>query len=180
MAMVVLKIERYPAKILKKVAKPVEEVTPEITKLLDDMVETMYAAPGVGLAAPQVGQSVRCIVVDVGIEQPDGTMQSNLMQLVNPEITEAEGEIEWEEGCLSVPDFTIKVKRAAKIHLKALDKEGNPIEMDIDDFLAVAIQHEIDHLDGKLLIDHVSRLKRELYVKEQRKKHLRDKEPGYL
>jgi len=176
----ILKIEKYPAKILKKVAKPVTEVTPEITKLLDDMAETMYAAPGVGLAAPQVGKSLRCIVLDTGIEQPDGTFVSNLKQLVNPEVIEREDEIEWEEGCLSVPDFTIIMKRANKIKIKALDKHGNPIEFEAEGLFAVALQHEIDHLDGKLLIDQISRLKREMYTKEQKKKHLSDKEPTYL
>lgn len=178
--MTVLKIEKYPSKVLKAAAKPVDKVTPDITKLLEDMTETMYAAPGVGLAAPQVGESVRCIVVDVGEEQPDGLVKSNLVQLINPEITKAEGEIEWEEGCLSVPDFTIIMKRAQKIHIKALDKFGKPVELDAENLFAVAIQHEIDHLDGVLLIDNVSRLKRDMYVKEQKKKHLRDKEPAYL
>ena len=92
--MTVLHIEKYPSKVLKKIAEPAEEVTPEITQLLEDMTETMYAAPGVGLAAPQVGKSVRCIVVDVGIEKEDGEIESNLVQLINPEVTEVNGEIE--------------------------------------------------------------------------------------
>lgn len=181
LSMSLLQIEKYPSKVLKRVAEPVEEVTSEITKLLDDMAETMYAAPGVGLAAPQIGKSIRCIVVDVGEDQPDGTVKKDLYQMVNPEITESEGEIEWEEGCLSIPDFTIKMKRARKIHIKALDKHGKPIELDAEDLFAVAIQHEIDHLNGKLLIDNVSSIKREMYVKDQKKKNRRDKkEPIYL
>lgn len=178
--MTVLKIVKYPAKILQKKALPVSEVTPEITKFLDDMAETMYAEPGVGLAAPQVGMGIRCIVIDTGIKMPDETMKSNLVQLINPEITHAEGEIEWEEGCLSIPDFTLKIKRSNRVHVKALDKFGKPVEFDAEELFAVAVQHEIDHLDGKLLIDGVSRLKRELYLKEQKKKHLSDKEPTYL
>jgi peptide deformylase len=180
MGMTVLKIEKFPAKVLRQAAKPVDEVTPEITKLLDDIAETMYAAPGIGLAAPQVSKSVRVIVLDIGIEEADGTYKNNLLQLVNPEITESEGEIDWEEGCLSVPDFTIFMKRAAKIHVTALDKNGNPIEFDAEELFSVAIQHEIDHLNGKLLIDSVTGLKREMYLKGQKKKHLRDKEPTYL
>lgn len=179
-AMTVLKIVKYPAKILKARAELVSEVTEEIVKLLDDMAETMYAAPGVGLAAPQVGASLRCIVVDTGIEQPDGTVNPNLVQFINPEITKAEGEIEWEEGCLSVPEFTIRTKRAAKVFVKALDKHGRPIEIEAEGLFAVAIQHEIDHLDGKLIIDNVSRLRRDMYLKEQKKKKLGDKEPTYL
>lgn len=179
--MAVLDIVTYPNKILKKVAEPVSEVTPEITKLLDDMAETMHAAPGIGLAAPQVGVGLRLIVVDVGIEEPDGTVKSNLIQLVNPEITQAEGEIEWEEGCLSIPEFTIIMKRPGRVHIKGLDRVGNPTEFDAEGLLAIAIQHEIDHLDGKLLIDNVSGLKREMYLKEQKKKKKpKDKEPVYL
>lgn len=178
--MTILKIVKYPAKILKQRAKPVTKVTPEITKLLEDMAETMYAEPGVGLAAPQVDIGLRCIVIDTGVEQPDGSCKSNLTQLINPEITSKEGKIEWEEGCLSIPEFTIKMKRAAKIHVRALDKNGAPVEIDAEGLFAVALQHEIDHLDGILLIDRVSSLKRAFYLREQKKKHLKDKEPAYL
>ncbi len=178
--MTLLKIFKYPAPVLKKISVPVTEVTEDITKLLEDMAETMYAEPGVGLAAPQVGQSIRALVVDVGIEQEDGSFESNLYSLINPEIVSREGEIEWEEGCLSIPEFTIKMTRAAKIHIKALDKFGKPMEFDAEGLFAVALQHEIDHLDGKLLVDNISPLKREMYVKEQEKKKLTDKEPTYL
>lgn len=178
--MALLKIVKYPSPVLKKVADPVEKVTEDITQLLDDMAETMYAEPGIGLAAPQVGVSLRCIVVDTGKEQEDGTHAHNLVQLINPEITSAEGEIEYEEGCLSIPDFILNMKRAAKIHVRALDKTGKPVEFDAEGLFAVAIQHEIDHLDGKLLIDNVSQLKREMYIKERKKKKLKDKEPVYL
>ena len=174
-----LTVVTYPAKVLKKVAKPIDEVTPEIKKLLDDMVETMYTENGVGLAAPQVAQSIRCIVVDVGIEQPDGSRESNLYQLINPEIVQAEGEQEYEEGCLSVPNFTITMQRAAKVTLKALDRDGKEITIEAEGLLAVALQHEIDHLDGKVLIDNVSRIKRELYVKEQKRREEKH-EPVFL
>lgn len=178
--MALLKIIKYPSKILKRVAKPVEEVTSDIAKLLDDMAETMHAAPGVGLASPQVGVGLRLIVIDTGIEQPDGTLRSNLVQIANPEIIEASGEIEWEEGCLSIPEFTLKMKRAAKVKIKGLDKHGEAVEIEAEGLLAIAFQHEIDHLDGKLLIDMVSSLKRNMYVKEQKKKQLGEKEPTYL
>lgn len=178
--MTILKIVKYPDPVLKKVASPITKVTPDVTRLLDDMAETMYAEPGVGLAAPQVGLSLRCIVIDTGIETPDGKMVSNLHQLINPEITVVEGEIEWEEGCLSIPDFTVKMDRFAKVHVTALDKYGKNVEIDADGLLSIALQHEIDHLDGKLLIDNVSRLKRELYLRSQKKKQLKDKEPVYL
>lgn len=179
--MAVLKIKKYPSDVLKQVAKPIEKITPEIKKFLDDMAETMYETPGVGLAAPQVGKSLRCIVLKVGHEEPDGTVKHNTLHLINPEISQASGEIEWEEGCLSVPDFTIMMKRAKKIHVKALDINENVIEFDAEDLFAVVVQHEVDHLDGKLLIDNISSSERETYVKEQEKKHLRDEhEPAYL
>lgn len=178
--MTLLAIVKYPSRVLKTKAKPVTEVTADIAQLLDDMAETMYAAPGVGLAAPQVNVSLRCIVVDTGIKEADGSVTSNLLQLVNPEVTKAEGKIEWEEGCLSIPEFTLKMKRAANVHVRALDRHGKPIEFDAEGLLAVAVQHEIDHLDGKLLIDNVSGLKRDMYVKELKKKKAGDKGPVYL
>lgn len=178
--MSVLKIFKYPSKALKLKASPVGEVNAEVQSLVDDMVDTMYAAPGVGLAAPQVGVSLRVIVLDTGIEHEDGTVESNLLHFINPEIIKAEDEIEWEEGCLSIPEFTLKMKRASKVRVKALDRDGKDFELSTEGLLAVAIQHEVDHLDGKLLIDNISPLKREMYSKEQKKKHLTDKEPTYL
>lgn len=178
--MALLKIVKYPSRILKQVSKSVKEVDEEIRKLLDDMAETMYHARGVGLAAPQVGVDLRCIVVDTGIERPDGTIEPNLIQIINPEIISREGEVECEEGCLSIPEFTLKMKRSAKIRVAAVDKFGKTVEFDAKGLLAVAIQHEIDHLDGKLLIDSVSQLRREMYIKKQRKKKLGEKEPVYL
>ncbi len=161
-----LQIVKYPNPVLKKRAQEVDSVTPELARFMDDMAETMYAAPGVGLAAPQVGISKRIIVIDVGIDQPDGTRLPNLIQMANPEILSSEGEIEWEEGCLSIPEFSIKMKRKAKVTVKGLDKSNKTVEIKAEGLLAVAFQHEIDHIDGKLLIDKVSSIKREMYKKK--------------
>lgn len=159
-----LTIIKYPDPILNRVAKPVDEVTHDIAKLMDDMAETMYAEDGVGLAAPQVGVSKRVIVIDVGIELPNGTKKSNLIKMANPEIISSQGEIEWEEGCLSVPEFRIKVKRKAKTAVKGIDNANKTIEILAEGLLAVAFQHEIDHIDGKLLINRVSKKVQERYL----------------
>lgn len=165
--MALLKILTYPNPLLKTVCKPVERVTKEIQKLLDDMTETMYAAPGVGLAAPQVGVLQRVIVLDCQWREEDA--ERKLYQLVNPVITHREGRIVWEEGCLSVPEFLQKMKRSQKIIMQALDRNGMPITIEAEELLAVCLQHEIDHLDGKLIIDKSSRLKRNLYLEKMQK-----------
>jgi peptide deformylase len=170
--MALLEILKYPDPILTKVAGPVKSISGETVRLIDDMVETMYAAPGIGLAAPQVGVSERIIVLDTDHENPG----KNLLKLINPEIRRREGEIVWEEGCLSVVDFTVEVKRAARVELKAIDVDEKEISIDAEGLLAVAFQHEIDHLDGKLILDRVSRLKRDLYVRRL-KKLLRSDKP---
>lgn len=162
--MSLLEIKIYPDPILKKKAEPVEKITKEIQQLLDNMAETMYAAPGVGLAAPQVGISKRVIVLDTTWSQPEGKRE--LYQLVNPTIVHQEGEIEWEEGCLSIPGYLQKMKRSKKVAIEALDKNGKPITVSGENLLAVCLQHEIDHLDGKLIIDQASRLKRNLYLEK--------------
>ena len=167
--MALLEIRRYPDAVLSTVASPVKNITGETAKYVADMIETMYAAPGVGLAAPQVGISQRIIVLDVDHENP----RKLVFKLINPVITRAEGEVIWEEGCLSVVDFTAEVKRAAKVEVVAFDENQKEIRIDADGLLAVALQHEIDHLDGKLFIDRISRLKRDLY-RRRRKKMLRD------
>ena len=167
--MALLEIRKYPDPVLSTVASPVKNITGETAKYVADMIETMYAAPGVGLAAPQVGISQRVIVLDVDHENP----RKLVFKLINPVITRAEGEIIWEEGCLSVVDFTAEVKRAAKVEVVAFDENQKEIRIDADGLLAVALQHEIDHLDGKLFIDRISRLKRDLY-RRRRKKMLRD------
>ncbi len=163
--MAILEILKYPDPTLKKIATPVESVTAETVRLIGDMVETMYRAPGVGLAAPQVGVSRRIIVLDTDHENPG----KNLLKLINPEIRQAEGEVLWEEGCLSVVDFTVEIKRAANVKLVALNEEEKEISIDAEGLLAVALQHEIDHLNGKLILDRVSRLKRDLYSRRLKK-----------
>jgi peptide deformylase len=163
--MALLEIRKYPDSALNEVASPVTNITNDTLRLIEDMLDTMYAAPGVGLAAPQVGISQRVIVLDVDHENP----HKQVYKLINPVITRAEGEVVWEEGCLSVIDFTAEVKRAAQIEVVAFDCEQNELTIQAEGLLAVALQHEIDHLDGKLFIDRISRLKRELYSRKRRK-----------
>ncbi|HEU4586858.1 MAG TPA: peptide deformylase [Gemmatimonadaceae bacterium] len=139
------------APILREETKKVEEVTDELRELIDDMFETMYAARGIGLAAPQVGRTERITVIDV-----DG----NPMVLINPEIVLSEGKTREEEGCLSIPDIYGDVDRAQRVVVRALDRDGKPFEIDAEDLLARCMQHEIDHLHGRLFIDHLSLVKR--------------------
>jgi peptide deformylase len=130
----------------------------------------MYAAPGVGLAAPQVGLSERVIVLDCDSAQERAEGRGHgLLKLINPELIEAEGELIWEEGCLSVVDFTAEVKRAAHVLVRAYTPEQKEVRLEAEGLLAVALQHEIDHLDGKLFIDRISRLKRDLYKRKVKK-----------
>ncbi len=161
--MAILKILKYPEPALKKVALPVRDFDAKTVQLVNDMLETMYAAPGVGLAAPQVGVSQRVVVLDTNHENPG----QQVYKLVNPVITHAEGSVIWEEGCLSVVDFTADVKRAAQVQVSAFDEQQKEIRIEAEGLLAVALQHEIDHLDGKLFIDRISRLKRELYSRKR-------------
>ena len=160
----------FPNPLLKRVSEPIDEVADEVRELARDMCEVMYDEPGIGLAAPQVGTAVRLIVVDT--EWSEEGAQRNATVVVNPEITRAEGKIVWEEGCLSVPDFTADVERASEITLEGTDLDGKPILEEAEGVRAVCFQHEIDHLDGILFIDRISRLKRNLYV-QKRKKQLR-------
>lgn len=163
--MAILEIKKYPEQVLTKKALPVTSFDQELQKLIDDMIETMYAAPGVGLAAPQVGESKRLAVID--ISSKDDTFP--LLVLVNPVIVSREGEVEFEEGCLSLPEYTATVKRAEKVVVKAMDRKGRGIEINGTDLLAIALQHEIDHLEGLLLIDRISPIKREFFKKRQKK-----------
>ena len=169
--MALLKIRKFPDPALKEPAREVENIDGKLAGFIDSMAQTMYAAPGVGLAAPQVGESRRIIVIDVDQENPG----KNLLKLINPEIVETHGSIVWEEGCLSVVDFTADVKRAAEVLVRAWTPDQEEIEIEADDLLAVALQHEIDHLEGKLFIDRISRIKRELY-RRKLKKMIRDGE----
>ena len=163
--MALLKIRKFPDSVLKEAAKPVANIDGKLNSFVDSMVQTMYAAPGVGLAAPQVGESSRIIVLDTDHEHPG----KHLLKLINPEIVETHGSIMWEEGCLSVVDFTADVKRAAQVLVRAWTLDQKEIEIEADDLLAVALQHEIDHLEGKLFIDRISRIKRELYKRKLKK-----------
>lgn len=163
--MAVLEILHYPNPILSKKSFPVQTIDSTIRQLAKDMAETMYAAPGVGLAAPQVGRSLRVAVIDITpADQP-----KNLQVLINPEIIDAEGQCTWEEGCLSVPDCSEEVKRKKKITVRYQNLEGETLEIVGEDLMAIALQHEIDHLDGILFIDRLSRLKRNLLKKKLRK-----------
>jgi peptide deformylase len=164
--MAVREIKTYPEKVLQTKASPVERIDGEIQRLIDDMIETMYAAPGIGLAAPQVGVSKRLIVVDVSLRDEEKTP---LIVLINPEILAAEGELESEEGCLSLPGYTTAVKRAENVVVRGMDREGNPVEIGGEGLLCRALQHEIDHLNGTLLIDRISSIKREFFKKRFQK-----------
>ncbi|MEX0803936.1 MAG: peptide deformylase [Candidatus Binatia bacterium] len=160
-----LEILKYPDPRLAKVASPVTNITESTVELINDMLETMYAAPGVGLAATQVGVLQRVVVMDVDHEN----LRKNIYKLINPVITHSEGSLVWEEGCLSVVDFTAEVRRAEQVQVAALDEHGKELRIETEGLLAVALQHEIDHLDGKLFIDRISRLKRDLYARRRRK-----------
>ena len=161
-----LKLFEYPHPILKKKAEKVQKVDDELRKLLDDMLETMYASNGCGLAAPQIGVSKRIVVIDIAHEDEE----PRPLYMVNPEIVwqSEEKEIS-EEGCLSVPGQRAEVERPAAVRIKYLDYYGKKQELEADDFLAVAAQHEIDHLDGVLYIDKLSRLKRQMLLKKLEK-----------
>jgi peptide deformylase len=162
--MALLQILAYPDPRLRKVAAPVAAVTPDVQKLIRDMAETMYAAPGVGLAATQVDVHKRIVVIDIS-ETRDA-----LRVFVNPELVAAEGEAECEEGCLSVPGYYDKVVRAARVRVRALDARGEPFELDAEGMLAVCVQHEMEHLVGKVFVDHLSPLKRARLAARLRKK----------
>jgi peptide deformylase len=164
--MSILKILPYPDPKLRKRSSPVEKINKEIEKLLDDMAETMYRAPGVGLAAPQVGVNLRVIVIDVSPRQQDSP---GLIELINPVIISSEGGQVSEEGCLSIPGFASKVKRKTTAKVQGLNREGKLIEIEGNGLLARAFQHEIDHIDGILYIERLSRLKRELMKKKVEK-----------
>jgi peptide deformylase len=156
-------ILHFPDPRLRNVAEPVDVVDDEIRQLVDDMFETMYDAPGIGLASIQINVPRRVIVVDISEDK------SSPLCFINPEILSKEGEESMDEGCLSVPDIFETVKRAEKIRVRALDRDGNAFEMDAEGLLAVCIQHEIDHLDGKLFVDYLSNLKRQRIRKKLEK-----------
>ncbi len=158
-----LSILHYPDSRLRTVAKPVEQVNDEVRKMVKDMFETMYDAPGIGLAATQIDHHQRIIVIDLSEEK------NQPLCLINPEIIEKDGEIDWEEGCLSVPDYYQCVKRANHIKVRALNEQGESFELEADELLGVCIQHEIDHLNGILFVDHLSKLKQKRLLEKTKK-----------
>ncbi len=157
--MTIRSILHYPDKRLRIAGKPVTDFGPELQSLIDDMAETMYAAPGVGLAAPQIGVSQRLFIVDVAVGDDES---SDLRVFINPEIVDTDGITSFEEGCLSFPGIREEIERAAQVTVRALDRHGQPFEVEADGLLAVAIQHENDHLEGKLMVDRMSILKRRM------------------
>jgi peptide deformylase len=163
--MAVLEIVTYPNSVLTRRAEEVERVDGEIRKLISDMVDTMYVNGGVGLAAPQVGVSKRVVVVDIRLYDPS----SSLISIVNPEVVAEGGEVIHEEGCLSVPECVEGIKRKTWIKVRGLNERGREIEVEGEGMLAIALQHEIDHLNGKVILDRMSRLKRDLYKKRLKK-----------
>jgi len=158
-------ILKYGDKVLHERALAVDALTPEIDRLVDDMIETMYAAPGIGLAAPQVGVPLRIFVVDVSI----GRDPSALLVMINPEFVDRDGMQLEEEGCLSVPGFNATVVRPSRVVVKGLDRMGQPVEREGTGVLARAFQHEMDHLDGTLFVDKLRGIKRDLIVRKIRK-----------
>ncbi|MGD9022762.1 MAG: peptide deformylase [Deltaproteobacteria bacterium] len=163
--MAVKRILTYPDTVLRERAEPVTNIDGKVQQLINDMAETMYRAPGVGLASNQVGEPCRIIVFDTSAKDEP----NNLVVLINPEIVEASGVIVDEEGCLSVIDYKADVKRAACVTVKGVDREGNPVTLRREGLPAIVLQHEIDHLNGILFIDRISTLKRELYKRRLKK-----------
>ncbi len=157
----ILEIRTFPDKVLKVRAEEVKDINGEIARLAEDMLETMYNAPGIGLAAPQVGKSLRVIVFD--ISHKEGEKRPYI--LINPVVTATEGSEVMEEGCLSVPGVYAHVKRAAKVEVKGYDLDGKEVTLQAEGLLARVIQHEVDHLDGILFIDRLSRIRREMIKK---------------
>jgi peptide deformylase len=158
-------ILKYGDSPLHRPAEPVAGITPEIDRLVDDMIETMYAAPGIGLAAPQVGEALRIFVVDLSV----GRDPAGLLVMINPEVVEADGMQLEEEGCLSVPGFNATVVRPSRVVMTALDRQGVEQKHEGTGLLARAFQHEMDHLDGTLFVDRLRGIKREMIVRRIRK-----------
>jgi peptide deformylase len=163
--MSIRKIYQYPEPVLRQKGKKIDDFSAELKTLIEDMADTMYDAPGIGLAAPQVGESLQLLIVDTTTDKDN----REYMVVINPEITATEGSQIDEEGCLSVPDLTANVKRFKKIHLTYQDADGKTHDIVAEDRFAVVLQHEIDHLNGILFIDHLTSLKRNLYKKKMKK-----------
>jgi peptide deformylase len=170
--MAILDILHFPDPRLRNRARPVGRVDDDLRRLVNDMLETMYQAPGIGLAATQVDVAKRVVVIDVSEDK------SQPLVLINPEILESSGEENMEEGCLSVPGVYENVTRADRVRVRALGRDGEPFEREADGLLAVCIQHEIDHLDGKLFVDYLSGLKRNRIRKKLEKEARQHREPA--
>lgn len=168
-----MKIYTYPASVLRAKTEPVKNIDGGLQELVDRMAEAMYAAPGIGLAANQVGELKRILVYDL-TPQDEGR---KLSVIINPEIVLAEGDLVQEEACLSVIDFAAEVNRKTKIKVQGVDRHGRPVDIEAEDLLARCLQHEIDHLNGVLFIDHISALKRALYKKKLAKMLKSSKHP---
>jgi peptide deformylase len=170
--MALLTICTYPDQILRVKPPLVRTFDRNLCKLIEDMAETMYNAPGIGLAANQVGKSQRVLVID--LQRPD--YESGLIVLVNPQIVAAEGEITHEEGCLSVPEFFASVKRFNQVTVRGFDEHQNPVEIQASGLLAIALQHEMDHLDGKLFIDRIGCISKDIFIRRWKKKQREEKQ----
>jgi peptide deformylase len=164
--MAIRSILQYPDKRLRVHAEPVAALTPEIVELIEDMKETMYAAPGCGLAAPQIGVALRVFIVDTAADDEP----SALRVFINPQIVALEGKATWEEGCLSFPGVHEEIERAAKVTVRATNERGEEVELTAEGLLGVAVQHENDHLDGVLMIDHMGTLRRRLALRKLQKR----------
>jgi peptide deformylase len=165
--MAILKILTYPDQTLRQPTSELDNIDGEVQKMIDEMAAAMYEAPGVGLAAIQVGWDKSLLIYDISPSDQNPSLQV----LINPRIVDQEGEILSEnEGCLSVPEFRADVKRYASVLVEGVDREGRPVQIEAEGMLAIVLQHEIDHLKGKLFIDHISALKRELYTRRMKKK----------
>ena len=166
--MAIREIKKFPDPVLRKKTAAVGAIDDDLCRLIDDMVETMHAAPGVGLAANQVGVPLQVAVIDIGDHEEEGKKHP-LVVLIDPEVLSLEGSVVAEEGCLSVPDFTEKVKRAARIKVRAKDRAGKTFELEADGLMAKALQHEIDHLNGILFIDRLSPIKKSIFRRRMKK-----------
>jgi peptide deformylase len=164
--MAIRKILHYPDKRLRIPGEPVTDFGPGLQQLVDDMAETMYAAPGVGLAATQIGEAKQLFIIDIS----HGEGPTELRVFINTEIVRLEGEIDWEEGCLSFPGVHQDIRRSERVKVRAQDRHGAWFDLDADELLAIAIQHEHDHIQGKLMIDHLSPLKRRIVHRAMQKR----------
>ncbi|MDA8423108.1 MAG: peptide deformylase [Nitrospiraceae bacterium] len=166
--MAIREIRMYPDPVLRNKTARVEKIDSSLDRLIDDMVATMHAAPGVGLAANQVGIPLQLAVIDISSRENEG-QRHPLLVIINPELLSLEGAVAEEEGCLSIPDYAEKVKRAAKVKVRAQDRTGKPFEIEAEGLLAKALQHEIDHLNGLLFVDRLSPLKKNIFKRRYKK-----------